>query len=401
MTSSTKSHSSRHCLIFDPVPFYGGSKVASYEMVRQSLKSEVNFTVLTCDPNSWRAAWPESMPFNMVTFHKPGGLSKATSGWQYWLKHLYFMLMICLCLLKHRSVTTLIGISGPGVDMALYGCGKLLRYRLIQFIHGPVPCSGSVGYCLTQADRVFYLPSTLDSIRRSVSHYFNRWLPDNSGEALADYLLATKQYQPFINGIGRSQWPTASHYSGAGLLWAASLLKWKGLDILVDALRLLPDEHPLRCDICFIRPHNINLPHSKAPVTLPGVSWHEQPQDLDSIRANSSIFVSTSQQEPFGLSILEALAAGLCVVIPQDGSYWDQKLRHNVNCIKYTPNCPIALAQTLKYLISDRVCLRQIGQAGQLYAENYRAEICYLPIVQYLSSCTEQSVPLKTGQYYA
>lgn len=285
--------------------------------------------------------------------------------------------------------------------MALYGWQTLGRYRLLQFVHGPVPRSRSVGYCLTRASRVYYLDSSQPSLHQALRHHFNHWLPDNSGDVLAQFLIDGDNYRSFTNGIGRCNWPTPTRYTTDNLLWAASLLKWKGLDTLVNALRLIPHDNALHCDICFIRPHNIRLPQSQAPVRIPATSWYEQPDNLDQIRANCSLFVSTSEQEPFGLSILEALAAGLCVVIPQDGSFWDKKLRHNVNCIKYTPGCAIALAQTLQYLKTDRASVRRIGQAGQVLAQNYRAETCYQAIVNDLSSPLSAPSPLATGRHYA
>lgn len=402
MSRSASPKSNGHFLIFDPVPFHGGSKMASFEIVRQSVPSGCVFTVLTCDPESWRTAWSkETLPFTLVTFLRPGALAQATSGWKYWIKHFYFMIVIVKCLLMHPRIHSLIGISGPGVDMALYGCQKIVKRRLLQFIHGPVPCSRSVGYCLTRADRVYYLTSALPSIQRAISHYCNSWLPSDPDIVLSQQILSSDAFHSFSNGLGRNQWPTPTRYATYDVFWAASLLKWKGLDTLVAALRLLPDATALKSHICFIRPHHISLPQSQAPVSLAGVTWYEQPDHLDSIRASCGIFVSTSEQEPFGLSILEALAAGLCVVIPQDGAYWDQQLRHNVNCVKYPPNCSVSLARTLKQLVSHPVVVRSIGHAGRRYAERYRAEICYLPIVQDLAPDNAKASLTDTGEDYA
>ncbi len=376
--------------------------MASFEIVRQSIPSGCVFTVLTCDPESWRSAWPnETLPFTLATFRRPGALTDATSGWKYWLKHLYFMVMVMKCLLMHPRINTMIGISGPGVDMALYGCQKVVKRRLLQFIHGPVPCSRSVGYCLTQADRVYYLTSALPSIQQVINHYCNSWLPDTPDDVLSQHLLSSDTFHPFNNGLGRSQWPTPTRFATYDLFWAASLLKWKGLDTLIDALRLLPNHTALKSHICFIRPHHISLPQSQAPVSVAGVTWYDQPDHLDRIRASCGIFVSTSEHEPFGLSILEALAAGLCVVIPQDGAYWDQQLCNNVNCVKYPPNCSISLARTLMQLVSQPDIVRSIGHAGRHYAEHYRAETSYRPIVQYLAPKQAKETLTSPGEDYA
>lgn len=53
MSVSSPQHSHSHCLIFDPIPFNGGSKIATAEIVRQSLPAGTRFTVFSCDPQSW------------------------------------------------------------------------------------------------------------------------------------------------------------------------------------------------------------------------------------------------------------------------------------------------------------------------------------------------------------
>lgn len=387
MSVSDKPSQPTHCLIFDPVPFHGGSKVASYEIIRQSLDAGACFTVLTCDPESWQqTSLSDHAQFHLATFFTPGKLGLATQGWAFWLKQLYFMLLLGLHLLRHRGITRLVGISGPGVDMALYGCRLLFRLPVIQFVHGPVSDSRSVGYCLTRADTTFYLDSCLPSIKHAIRRFLDNTVHQGCGEALAEFALTQPHYVSFTNGLSQQQWPTPCHYQQPRLFWAASTLRWKGLDHLVAALQQLPDSCDLHSEICFIRPKNIALPQSRAPVNIPNVSWHQQPQDLDQIRARCSLFVSTSTHEPFGLSILESLAAGLCVLIPSDHAYWDTQLTHNVNCIKYTPHCAVSLANAISELLAQPEHLQRIGMAGQRYANRYRAESCYRPIASTLTA---------------
>jgi len=114
---------------------------------------------------------------------------------------------------------------------------------------------------------------------------------------------------------------------------------------------------------------------TKTPVN--GINWYESPSNLDEIRRSNSIFISTSKREPFGLSILEALAAGLCVVIPSDGAYWDHRLIHNKNCIKYTPGDASDLAHVLRDLQANPNRLNRIALTGKLVAQQYRASVRY------------------------
>ena len=158
----------------------------------------------------------------------------------------------------------------------------------------------------------------------------------------------------------------------AKVLWAASLLKWKGLDFFVQSMQAMPEKDRLSTDICYIRPRTTDQPTSNAPIKLNKLQWHEQPQQLDAIRANCNIFVSTSTNEPFGLSILEAMAAGHCVVIPSDHSYWDQVLSHGINCIKYRANNQTDLINELSKLKGDVEKIKRIGGNAQQVANNYR-----------------------------
>jgi glycosyltransferase involved in cell wall biosynthesis len=233
----------------------------------------------------------------------------------------------------------------------------------VQLVHGPVAASRTLGKCLLQADRVHFLQSA----RGSLITAMNRYQP-NRNPALPGH------FQPLKNGLAAHQWPSLCQHRRPVIFWAASLLEWKGLDTLLNALRRIdPDERP-EARICYIRPRKTPLPVSRAPVPVENVLWHENPSDLDRLRAGASIFVSTSEQEPFGLSILEALAAGLCVVLPDDGAYWSHRLTDGAQCVMYRPGDDDDLAVKLRDLCADCTRMRAIGLAGRMLADNYRAE---------------------------
>jgi glycosyltransferase involved in cell wall biosynthesis len=123
------------------------------------------------------------------------------------------------------------------------------------------------------------------------------------------------------------------------------------------------------------------------------VNWHENPSQLDQIRAGCEIFVSTSKNEPFGLSILESLAAGLAIIIPRDNAYWDRHLQEFKDCLKYQPGDAEDLALKILSLKQNPDLRRRLGRRGQLLARQYRAERVYLEIVRCLSQPHLDSQP--------
>lgn len=116
---------------------------------------------------------------------------------------------------------------------------------------------------------------------------------------------------------------------------------------------------------------------------------------LDRTRAKvfrtANIFISTSRNEPFGLSILEAMAAGHCIVLPADGAYWDKTLDDSVNCIKYRPEDADDLANKIMHLCNNMDKVKTLDLAGMKVAENYRAESCYKPIIESITGRTTDS----------
>lgn len=375
-------------VIFDPIPFKGGSKVATSDALNCTDASNHQYLVITVDKAFWQqTAFYQQHNVTCQYVRPVRWLIHRHHGVAYWLNQCYFALCL-LRVLLFNNVVRCIGASGPGIDMPLYLVGKLLGTEVVQFVHGNVGLSRSIGYCLTQAAHVFYLDSARSSIRCALECYLCSVTSLDDTEALAESYLSAPHYQSFENGIPASRWPTRCQSLLPICFWAASLLKWKGLDLLLDAAMLCHHHQPMPFTVCYIRPQQTCLPISHAPVEYPQIQWWEDPDNLDQLRSEASIFVSTSHSEPFGLSILEALAAGMCVIVPQDGSYWDKRLNHNQDCIKYQPNDADSLANALLYASNDRGVMQRCQSNAILVANHYRAEACYAPIVNVLNANT-------------
>lgn len=370
-------------LIFDPITFKGGSKIATVEALSLCRADINHFVIATADVEFWKSCkLTASHSVDIVALPLIKPLAKQHYGLLYWLSQCYTALCLLFFLIKYKSIDRAIGASGPGMDMPLYIVKLLKNIELVQFIHGHVGNSRSIGYCLTVADKVFYLPSCRPSISVALRTYLERKTSIEDSGSLVEMYLTSRKYHTFVNGLPEDRWPTRCQTDFPVCFWAASLLKWKGLDLFVEALKHAAHIKPIASNICYIRPIDTAIPTSTAPVVIKYTNWYQDPQELDTIRSQSNIFVSTSHKEPFGLSILEALAAGMCVVIPQDGSYWDKRLTHNLNCIKYLPDDANSLCDALLYAVKDRTNFKRCIDNGMMIAEEYRAEQRYLDFVK-------------------
>lgn len=380
-----KSHKN-HCLVFDPISFKGGSKIATLEALGTVSAGQCQFTVVTATPKIWQdPTLTNRFSVKIIPLPLIRSMAKCHQGWGYWLNQLFFSAFLLLILIRFPSIKRVIGASGPGIDMPLYIVSRFFTLDIIQFIHGPIGRSSSIGWCLTKATQVFYLHSATNSMLVALDCYYQRILKIADTRSASTLIVSQAHFATFHNGISAARWPTRCQQTFPVVFWSASLLKWKGLDTLIDMLHQLNLVQPVAANICFIRPKDLDLPVSDAPVNLRHVQWYQDPDNLDDIRSQSNIFVSTSHNEPFGLSILEALAAGMCVVIPDDDSYWSQRLVHCQSCLKYTPSDANSLSQAIVSLLDDKRLTEQLSKQSLLMAKHYRAETCYQQVAQRLS----------------
>lgn len=361
------------CLIFDPIEFRGGSKVAVETIFDGIATAQDKTLVMSNDHKSWSGDC-----FAIESYWFPKRLAPSMHGIPYLLKHCIFAVRIILTLLIHRHIKLLVATSGPGIDLGLYMARALVRLmrplKLVQLVQGPVAESGLSARCLASADTVFYLENSRTDLIN---------LQQKLGAKHSQDL--DPKYELMRNGLAESQWPSATEYCENRIFWAASNLKWKGMDMLVQMLKQVNQSLvKVTADICYIRADNQGMAVSETNIPIAGVQWHEMPNDLDSIRKRANLFISTSSNEPFGLSILEAMAAGLCVIIPTDGAYWDTRLEDGINCIKYLPNDTQSLTNAVTDILQQPHLIKQIGQSGQLVADRYAAHKRYQNIHQML-----------------
>ena len=92
---------------------------------------------------------------------------------------------------------------------------------------------------------------------------------------------------------------------------------------------------------------------------------------LDTYYRNARVFVLPSKYEPFGMTVLEALACGTPVVATRHGG-----LRHELtdrkDSLLVDPSDPVALSSAILEILNDGALVRRLRQAGlRLVEERY------------------------------
>lgn len=372
----------QYASIFDAIPYFGGSKVASISFLNQLKKENINIEVFSQDKPSW-----EKTGFNTSTFSEYTYLINKEYGLTFYLKNTllalrYLSHLLGLIITYRRLPSFIIGISGPGIDFSMFIVAKLLKIKTIQLVHGPIGESRLSKYLLHSTDIIGFLPSERKQVLDLLEIKTHK-------EKIKPKLIEIE------NGLEIQSWPKESQslFAYPEIFWSASLLKWKKLDLLLDALEQAVKKRAMHACITYIKPNKTLHSMCNKPKNNTYTETYETPENLGSLRSQCNIFVSTSICEPFGLSILEALAAGLCVVIPEDGAYWDKKLIHGYNCIKYTPNSRKSLEDALLYLADNMPLAKLVAEKGLKVSERYHAEDTYQSLV--LASKTLNIFPQK------
>lgn len=349
--------------VVDPIPYLGGSKVASESLLKEIEGSGGQVRVFSRDADFWK-----NSGFDCCKLYNISILERRDSGYLYFFTHFLIAVQVWLRLAFIKKQGRLMGISGPGVDVSVYWLSRVFSLDVVQVIHGPVAQSKTNINSLLTAKIIACLDCEYSSVIGILEK--NGKSPEGT-------------VSRFINGISTSNWPlkTKSNFSTPSFFWAASLLKWKRVELFIDAF-LAIDPKGTRATLCYIKPKSTCLEVSDIPLRASNLLVFDQPVNLDELRSSANLFVSTSIGEPFGLSILEAMAAGLCVVIPEDGAYWDQVLTHKVNCIKYNPHSKKSLINTFCWLQNNMNIVERTAANGVEISKKYRAEVQFKHIVK-------------------
>ena len=86
-----KSHKN-HCLVFDPISFKGGSKIATLEALGTVSAGQCQFTVVTATPKIWQdPTLTNRFSVKIIPLPLIRSMAKCHQGWGYWLNQLFFL----------------------------------------------------------------------------------------------------------------------------------------------------------------------------------------------------------------------------------------------------------------------------------------------------------------------
>jgi glycosyltransferase involved in cell wall biosynthesis len=168
-------------------------------------------------------------------------------------------------------------------------------------------------------------------------------------------------------------------------MFAGDLSVEKGIDVLLRAYASLTNPPPL---VLIGR-----QPHGQPPVAGPNVTvLNDWPHAavLEAWRRCSVALVPSVWPEPFGLVVLEAMAAGRPVIAAHTGGLSDIVV-HNETGLLVPPGDVPALAAALARLLASRELREQMGQAGRLRLNEFRSDVIMPRLEQvYLSLLSDE-----------
>jgi glycosyltransferase involved in cell wall biosynthesis len=105
---------------------------------------------------------------------------------------------------------------------------------------------------------------------------------------------------------------------------------------------------------------------STCKVNLPG--WLEQ-EEILSLLHSADLFLHPSREEPYGVSVLEAMAAGLPIVVSDACGVTVDRFEHGINGLVHQAGNMSDLENQLSIALSNAALRRSMGQAAKQTAE--------------------------------
>jgi glycosyltransferase involved in cell wall biosynthesis len=157
--------------------------------------------------------------------------------------------------------------------------------------------------------------------------------------------------------------------------FAGRLDPWKGAEVFIKAAAIVAGQHATaRFLVCGgvvpgYEAYEASLRELTRTLGLENrvlfSGWTYRPQDMPEVMSASDILVHTSvRPEPFGLVLIEAMAAGLPVVAADAGGV-PEVVERDVTGLLAAPGNHQRVAEQVDLLLGDRTAARRMGAAGR------------------------------------
>ena len=201
-------------------------------------------------------------------------------------------------------------------------------------------------------------------VSNSVANVLRKYL---SSQGLQD------RVETHYNGINTTVFTSQPHIvKDWDLAFFGRLMKMKSIDLFPEMLTLLAPDFPnLRLAITGEGPYKDKLfnDFEKAGVSdmveyLGVVDWNQVPEIIN----RSKVFLYPSREEPFGISIIEAMACEVPVITTN--VYGPGEIvKHNYDGLTIPPDDVTALTEAARKLLSSETLRIQIGKNGRKTVE--------------------------------
>lgn len=148
----------------------------------------------------------------------------------------------------------------------------------------------------------------------------------------------------------------------------------KRIDLLFDALELQPSLRELEFEICGTG-QDESILRARALAKHPNVAFMGFNRDVPARMAQADLFLHLCPEEPFGLVILEAMAAGLPVLVPDAGGAGDI-VSNGGNGFRFRANDALDLAIRLHEIrrMPSNVIQHVVAEGSRALRTRYSAE---------------------------
>lgn len=150
------------------------------------------------------------------------------------------------------------------------------------------------------------------------------------------------------------------------------LVEWKGVDVLIDAVSLLPEgiRSGLNVDIIGDGACANDLKSQASSVTenlgmsSPRFRFLGEIAATSEFYATCAVVIVPSRQEPFGIVAIEAMACGVPVIASRVGGLAETVLDGETGFL-VPPGDPVALAGRIQQLLTDQALAREMARAAR------------------------------------